>query len=288
MANKRSIFGAISTLLTISLVAILCWHFLGRPQSVDEGLETLQTAGKNAKDKFDEWNITSLGDFADVLQDGLNGLDFGSFFDNDPRVGDNTTILWRDFDPGNGGLRLTLLNALDDDWTEEFELAVADWQESDALVLSTERVEVDHTCQSKDGVMVVCNANFGETGWVGINENSIVNDRIVASVSKMNEYYLKNSNLDHRRYTMCHEIGHGFGLPHTDENPYNSNLGNCLDYTDDPDQNLHPGEVNFNKLRNMYLTNTERRVEKRYVRGNEEEEIEEERIIITRTLEYRG
>jgi len=124
-------------------------------------------------------------------------------------VGDNTTILWRDFDPGNGGLRLTLLNALDDDWTEEFELAVADWQESDALVLSTERVEVDHTCQSKDGVMVVCNANFGETGWVGINENSIVNDRIVASVSKMNEYYLKNSNLDHRRYTMCHEVSIG-------------------------------------------------------------------------------
>lgn len=38
----------------------------------------------------------------------------------------------------------------------------------------------------------------------------------------------------------------------------------------------------------MYLTNTERRVEKRYVRGNGGEEVEEERIIITRTLEYRG
>lgn len=40
----------------------------------------------------------------------------------------------------------------------------------------------------------------------------------------------------------------------TDENPYNSNLFNCLDYTDDPSTNIHPGEVNMAKLRDMYLT----------------------------------
>ena len=53
---------------------------------------------------------------------------------------------------------------------------------------------------------------------------------------------------------MCHELGHGFGCPHTDENPYNKNQGNCLDYTDDPEENLLPGEVNFVKLREVYLT----------------------------------
>lgn len=47
---------------------------------------------------------------------------------------------------------------------------------------------------------------------------------------------------------------HGFGLPHTDENPYNKNLGNCLDYTDDPQENLLPGEINFDKLQEMYLS----------------------------------
>jgi hypothetical protein len=51
---------------------------------------------------------------------------------------------------------------------------------------------------------------------------------------------------------------HGFGLPHTDENPYNDNLGNCLDYTDDPSENLHPGDVNFNKLKSMYLSSNKR------------------------------
>jgi hypothetical protein len=49
---------------------------------------------------------------------------------------------------------------------------------------------------------------------------------------------------------------HGFGLPHTDEDPYNENQGNCLDYTKDPGGggNLYPGAVNMKKLKNMYLS----------------------------------
>jgi hypothetical protein len=53
-------------------------------------------------------------------------------------------------------------------------------------------------------------------------------------------------------------FSHGFGLPHTDENPYNKNLGNCLDYTDTPGDNILPGAVNFNKLSGMYLSNNRR------------------------------
>ena len=34
------------------------------------------------------------------------------------------------------------------------------------------------------------------------------------------------------------------------------------DYTDDPDENLLPGEVNMAKLRNMYLSRRNLRVEK--------------------------
>jgi hypothetical protein len=46
--------------------------------------------------------------------------------------------------------------------------------------------------------MVVCNANFGETGWVGINENELAGDVIMSSVAKMNEFYLRNAEYDHR------------------------------------------------------------------------------------------
>ena len=41
-------------------------------------------------------------------------------------------------------------------------------------------------------------------------------------------------------------------MPHTDENPYNLNLGNCLDYTTRPASNLKPGQVNFDRLQGMY------------------------------------
>jgi hypothetical protein len=38
-----------------------------------------------------------------------------------------------------------------------------------------------------------------------------------------------------------------------DENPYNSDQGNCLDYTKTPANNLHPGDVNFKRLLAMYI-----------------------------------
>ena len=256
-SKNRSIVG---TLLTASLLGVsgfLVWKYaLNSPENWEETKQGLDDLFERAKDEWDEWD---LGNFTNVL-DGLDGFSFGDLFNEDPMLGDNSTLAWKNalVERDGGGLHLTLRNALDDNWQREFDLAVADWQQSDALVLSTERVAVDHTCGRVDGVMVVCNANFGATGWVGINENSILRGVIVSSVAKMNEYYLNNANFAHRRYTMCHELGHGewggeggghttnnlmrstsfshhvvapfagFGLPHTDENPYNSNLENCL------------------------------------------------------------
>merc|ERR1739841_170875 len=117
--------------------------------------------------------------------------------------------------------------------------------------------ENEKKCKRQDGLLVVCNGNFGETGWVGICENEVMGGRIISAVAKMNEYYLNNADFAERRFTMCHEIGHAFGLPHTDENFYNKNLFNCLDYTNDPQENLLPGEVNMVKLKEVYLA-TER------------------------------
>jgi hypothetical protein len=39
---------------------------------------------------------------------------------------------------------------------------------------------------------------------------------------------------------MCQEVGHTFGLDHQDENFNNTNLGTCMDYTNDPSTNQHP------------------------------------------------
>jgi hypothetical protein len=55
-------------------------------------------------------------------------------------------------------------------------------------------------------------------------------------------------------YAMLHyaQVGHGFGLPHTDENFNNPDLGNCLDYTENYAFNKSPDESNYNKLVEFY------------------------------------
>ena len=68
----------------------------------------------------------------------------------------------------------------------------------------------------------------------------------------MNDYYLQGTNEAQRKFTMCHELGHGLGLGHSDENFQNSDLGNCMDYTNTPENNLHPDEYNFLILEELY------------------------------------
>lgn len=236
----KSLLSCIISLVIMGVMAILLWHFLGRP---------------DVEDAKDFWDGLDLGDFTDVL-DNFTDFDWGDFLQEDPYVGDNTTNAWK---TRGQGLFLELQNALDENWQTEFDAAVADWSKSPVLTLTTKRVAVDHTCARVDGVMLVCNGNFGNTGWVGINEVEIEYTSrdgpgfIISSVAKMNEYYLNKAPYEKRRYTMCHEIGHGFGLPHTDENPNNADLGNCLDYTNQPENNQLPGQVNFNRLVEIYI-----------------------------------
>jgi len=66
---------------------------------------------------------------------------------------------------------------------------------------------------------------------------------------------------------MCQEVGHTFGLDHQDENHTNTNLGTCMDYTNDPSgtlgtngtlSNEHPNQHDYDQLVTIYshLDNT--------------------------------
>merc|ERR1711884_165091 len=118
----------------------------------------------------------------------------------------------------NDGLRLTIVNALTADWTEYFDKAIEDWDNGvpDVLSLSTTTTTADSERTPLEGKMKVCNGDYGNTGWKGINEMLTQSGYIVASVAKMNEHYLGESvrfttttRENERQYTMCHEIGHG-------------------------------------------------------------------------------
>lgn len=135
------------------------------------------------------------------------------FIPQDPPI-DGEVTPWKS---SNGGLKLSVVNALDDSWADIFDEYVGQWDDADALELTTRQIAADPACDPILGELKVCNGDYGETDWRGINLNLIRNGYIVQGVSKMNDYFLDRSSAAERSYTMCHELGHGFGLPHTDE-----------------------------------------------------------------------
>jgi hypothetical protein len=208
-------------LLILGIVSLLIVYFVGGKDDIDD-----------LKDKF---------------QDNLEDL----FRQEDPFAGLNDTQKW----PNSGsGLQLTILNALDSEWYTYFDTAVAQWDAGtpDSLTLTTEIRDPEFDCIPEEGYLKVCNGDYGETNWKGINKALIDGSgQIYASTSMMNTFYL-TGNAAERQYTMCHEMGHGFGLPHTDENFYNRDQGNCMDYTMNPGRNQQPDEENFLLLAKVY------------------------------------
>jgi hypothetical protein len=64
-----------------------------------------------------------------------------------------------------------------------------------------------------------------------------------------------------RAMVACQEVGHDFGLDHQDENFSNTNLGTCMDYTNDPTgtagtngtkANTAPNQHDYDQLAAIY------------------------------------
>ena len=124
-----------------------------------------------------------VDDFTHVL-DNITSKDWDLGFQEDPYYhkandGDGSrdytiTNLWQlPYEDYYQPLNLTLYNALDGHWQVEFYTAVQDWNKTDALNLNTDTINVDYECSPVYGVMKVCNGNYGDSGWLGINEIEI-------------------------------------------------------------------------------------------------------------------
>lgn len=155
------------------------------------------------------------------------------------------------------GLKLDILNACNNEYQPFVQEAIANWENGspiDSLTLFTTRIDYESECESVVGKMKICNGDYGPTQWRGLNEVTL-NQRqntIYSSSAQLNDHYLNWENDDQKLYTSCHELGHGFGLPHWDEDFFNRDLGNCMDYTQNPGKNSKPDKSNFLYLAQLY------------------------------------
>lgn len=110
-------------------------------------------------------------------------------------------------------------------------------------------------CRPTKGRVEVCNASYGNTGWLGVAQIWINGSHITQGTVKNNDTYFNTpayNTTAWRNLVMCQEVGHTFGLDHQDENFNNPNLGTCMDYTNNPVTNQHPNAHDFQQLETIY------------------------------------
>lgn len=142
-------------------------------------------------------------------------------------------------------------------WDAHLDLAISDWSVSSVLdLLEVTGGTRPRSCRPTSGRIEVCNASYGNNGWLGIAQIWITGgEHITQAITKVNDYYFNNAPYNTpawRQFVMCQEIGHDFGLDHQDEDFNNPNLGTCMDYTSNPETNQHPDFHDYQQLETIY------------------------------------
>jgi hypothetical protein len=160
---------------------------------------------------------------------------------------------------------IKLGNNLNSSWSSYLTTASNEWSQSAVLDTSVVAGQSNpSTCAPTLGRVEVCNNNYGSTGWLGIASVWTNGFHITQGTVKNNDYYFNQARYNTpawRRMVTCQEVGHTFGLDHQDENFGNTNLGTCMDYSNDPSgtagtngtlANLSPNLHDYEQLATIY------------------------------------
>ncbi|MBI3274234.1 MAG: hypothetical protein HYZ69_03755 [Candidatus Colwellbacteria bacterium] len=149
-------------------------------------------------------------------------------------------------------------------WDSHLAVASTDWSASSVLDTTIVSGTSKRNCGPVKGRVEVCNKNYGNNGWLGIASIWVSGSHITQGTVKLNDTYFNTATYNTpawRRFVMCQEVGHTFGLGHQDETFNNPNLGTCMDYTSDPDgtlanpdqlSNEHPNTHDYDELVGIY------------------------------------
>ena len=168
-------------------------------------------------------------------------------------------------------LALLVGDNVNSNWDTYLTEAISDWNVSGALDLQkTAGGTNPSSCGPVAGRIEACNGAYGQNGWLGIAQIWITGrTHITQATTRLNDTYFAMSTYNTpawRRLVTCQEIAHDFGLDHQDERNNNTNLGSCMDYTNDPDggaggwspndpSNEHPNAHDYEQLLTIYNHN---------------------------------
>lgn len=150
---------------------------------------------------------------------------------------------------------LKVIDSTTPNWDDNLNVAISDWNSSSVMNLTKEAgSDASNTrkrCPAVSGKIRVCNASYGNNGWLGIAQIWASGSHITQGTAKMNDTYLATANYDEtaRQHVMCQEVGHDFGLGHQDES--GADLNTCMDYADALD-NPHPNAHDYAQLETIY------------------------------------
>lgn len=144
-------------------------------------------------------------------------------------------------------------------WDSHLATSSSDWSQSSVLDTTVAAGQSNpKNCKAVSGRVEVCSSKYGRTGWLGVASIWVSGGHIVQGAVKLNDTYFNTAKYNTpawRRFVMCQEIGHTFGLDHQDENFDNPNLGTCMDYTSNPQgplSNEHPNQHDYDQLEAIY------------------------------------
>jgi len=148
---------------------------------------------------------------------------------------------------------LKLSSNLSTDWRPYLQTTSTDWSASSVLDTSViQGVKNPKTCRATLGQVEVCNARYGQTGWLGLAQIWLSGSHITQGTAKMNDTYFltaKYNTPEEKNHVMCQEVGHTFGLGHQDET--GAALGTCMDYSMSAGSQ-HPDAHDYAMLEQIY------------------------------------
>lgn len=148
-------------------------------------------------------------------------------------------------------------------WDAHLATASSDWSQSSVVDTTVVSGQTNpRVCRATSGRVEVCNYRYGNNGWLGVASIWVSGSHITKGTVKVNDTYFNTATYNTpawKRFVMCQEIGHTFGLDHQDVDFNNVNLGSCMDYTGDPDgtikgqlSNEHPNAHDYEQLEAIY------------------------------------